>query len=267
MFIIGELINGMYSKVAVALSEKDSGYIRALARAQLEVGADALDVNCGPASRDVVSDMRWLVEILQKESPRILCLDSANLKAIEEGLKAARCKCIINSTPADKEKLEVYIPLALKYKASLIALTIDKKGVPQDKGKRLELAAQILDVASEQNFSMEELYLDPILMPINVAQGQLFDILETIREFKLLSIPSAKTVLGLSNISQGAKTRRLINRTFLTMAQSFGLDAAILDPLDENLMNSLIATELILNKNIYCDSFLEAYKKSKGTKK
>ena len=89
----------------------------------------------------------------------------------------------------------------------------------------------------------------------------LFRSLETIAEFKIISQPSPKTIIGLSNISQGARPRSLINRTFLTMAVASGLDSAILDPNDQELMDTLITTELILNKNIYCDSFLEAYRK------
>ncbi len=263
MFIIGELINGMYKKVAEALLEKDATYIRALAGAQVEVGAQALDVNCGPMSRDIVGDLRWLVENIQKEVDVPLCLDSTKIQAIEEGLKGARVKCIINSSSADKEKLDLYIPLAKKYQASLIVLTMDKKGVPGNKDRRLELAAQIIEAAYAYEFPVQDLYLDPILLPVNVAQNQLFDILESVKDFKSMTTPSVKTVVGLSNISQGSKERSLINRTFLVMAQSYGLDAAILDPLDGELMNSLITADLVLNKTIYCGSYLEAYKKSK----
>ena len=98
-------------------------------------------------------------------------------------------------------------------------------------------------------------------MPVNVAQSQQKEILEAIHEFKIISDPSPKTILGLSNVSQGSSQRSLINRTFLTMALGFGLDAAILDPLDSLLMDAAIASGLILNKNIYCDKFLEAYRK------
>lgn len=263
MFIIGELINGMYDKVGKALQAKDKSTIKTLARQQTEAGADALDVNCGPASRDAVTDMRWLVETIQEEVSTALSLDSTKPLAIEEGLKAARNKCIINSSSADIERLQVYIPMAKKYNASLIALTMDKKGVPQDKDRRLELAAQILGFAQENDFSANEILLDPIILPVNVAQNQLLGILEVIKEFKMLSTPAPKTVIGLSNISQGSTARSLINRTFLLMAQGYGLDAAILDPLDKDLMDALITAELILNKNIYCDSYIDAYRKSK----
>ncbi|MEW6171165.1 MAG: methyltetrahydrofolate--corrinoid methyltransferase, partial [Candidatus Omnitrophota bacterium] len=107
----------------------------------------------------------------------------------------------------------------------------------------------------------EDLYLDPIVLPVNVAQAQMISILESIREFKILSDPAPKTIVGLSNVSQGTCTRSLINRIFLTMAVSYGLDGAILDPKDKELVDAAITAELILNKQIYCDSYLEAYRK------
>jgi 5-methyltetrahydrofolate corrinoid/iron sulfur protein methyltransferase len=240
MFIIGELINGMYKKVAAAIQARDAAFIKALARQQVEAGADALDVNCGPASRDAVTDLRWLVEVVQEEVKVPLSLDSTKVAAIESGLKACRNKAIINSTMADAEKLEQYFGMAKTYRASLIALLMDKEGVPQDKDRRLELAAAVLEAAGRHDFNPDALYLDPILMPINVAQNQLFGILELLRDLKMISTPSPRTVIGLSNISQGSTNRSLINRTFLVMA-----------------------SEMVLNKHIYCDSFVEAYLKSK----
>ena len=97
----------------------------------------------------------------------------------------------------------------------------------------------------EHDFPVENLYLDPIVMPVNVSQAAMPDILESIREFKIISEPSPRTVIGLSNVSQGTHFRSLINRTFLVMAAAFGLDAAILDPLDTELMDALITAELI----------------------
>jgi 5-methyltetrahydrofolate corrinoid/iron sulfur protein methyltransferase len=261
MFIIGELINGMYSNIASALKAHDKKAIQTCALEQIAAGADALDLSCGPASANPLVDMPWLVEVTQEVTDKPLCLDSSKPKVIEAGLKVAKNKTIINSTTADTEKLEILIPLAKQYKSKLIAITISAKGIPQNKDQRLELAAKILDYANEKRFPVADLYLDPIVMPVNVAQGQIRDILESIHEFKMISDPSPKTIIGLSNISQGAKPRSLINRTFLTMAVASGLDSAILDPKDKELMDTLITAELLLNKNIYCASYLEAYRK------
>lgn len=261
MFIVGELINGMYANIGKAIAGRDKKAIQDCAISQVKYGADALDVNCGPASRDPVADMQWLIESIQEVTDKTICVDSSKPKVIESGLKAVKGRAILNSTTADLDKMDILVPLAKEYKAKLIGLTISAKGIPQNKDQRLELAAQIVSYCAEKEFPIEDLYLDPIAMPVNVAQSQQKEILEAIYEFKIISDPSPKTILGLSNVSQGSSQRSLINRTFLTMALGFGLDAAILDPLDSLLMDAAITSDLILNKNIYCDKFLEAYRK------
>lgn len=261
MFIIGELINGMYQDIAKVIKEKDRSIIQKCALEQIKEGADALDVNCGPASKQPIADIQWLVEAIQEVTDKPIALDSSKPAVIESGLKVVKNKVIINSTTADPEKLQIIVPLAKKYNAKLIGLTISSKGIPQNKDQRLELAAIIVASCVEQEFPIEDLYLDPIVMPVNVAQAQMRDILESIHEFKIISDPSPKTIVGLSNVSQGTCVRSLVNRTFLTMAVAFGLDAAILDPKDKDLVDASITAELILNKQIYCDSYLQAYRK------
>ncbi|MBM3246157.1 MAG: methyltetrahydrofolate--corrinoid methyltransferase [Candidatus Omnitrophica bacterium] len=261
MFIIGELINGMYQDIAKAIKEKHKAIIQKCALEQVKAGASALDVNCGPAAREPINDIQWLVQAIQEVTDKPLALDSSKPQVIESGLKVIKNKAIINSTTADPEKLQALVPLAKKYNARLIGLTISAKGIPQNKDQRLELAAAIVAHCAEEGFPIDDLYLDPIVLPVNVAQAQMKDILESIREFKIISEPSPKAIVGLSNVSQGASARSLVNRTFLVMALAYGLDGAILDPLDKDLMDAAITAELILNKHIYCDSYLEAYRK------
>jgi len=261
MFIIGELINGMYNNIGKAIKDKDKSAIQKCALEQVKAGADALDVNCGPASRKPIEDIQWLIEAIQEVTDKPLALDSSKPQVIESGLSVLKNKAIINSTTADPEKLDVLVPLAKKHNAKLIGLTISAKGIPQNKDQRLELAATIVASCTDHGFPIEDLYLDPIVMPVNVAQAQMKDILEVIREFKIISEPSPKSIVGLSNVSQGTCVRSLVNRTFLTMAIACGLDAAILDPLDKDLMDAAITAELVLNKQIYCDSYLDAYRK------
>lgn len=261
MFIIGELINGMYKNIGKAIKEKDKAVIQKCALEQIKAGADALDVNCGPASAHPVFDIQWLVETIQEVTDKPLALDSSKPQVIEAGLKIIKNKAIINSTTADPEKLAILVPLAKQYNAKLIGLTISSKGIPQNKDQRLELAAAIVAYCSEEKFPIENLYLDPIVLPVNVAQAQEKDILESIQEFRIISDPSPKTIVGLSNVSQSTNFRSLINRVFLTMSVAYGLDAAILDPLDKDLMDAAVTADLILNKQIYCDSYLDAYRK------
>ncbi len=261
MIIIGELINGMYKDVGRAIVNKEADIIQHLAADQVKAGASALDVNTGPYSKNPKDDMKWLVESIQAVTDVPLSLDSTKPDVIEEGLKLAKKRAIINSTSADEDRMAKIFELAKRYNTQVIGLAMDKSGVPNSKEKRLELAATIVAKAMEYGISADDLYLDPVVLPVNVAQNQGLEVLESIREFRLLCDPAPQTTVGLSNVSQGTKARSLINRTFLTMAVANGLTSAILDPLDKDLMDALITSELVLNKNIYCDSFLKAYRK------
>jgi 5-methyltetrahydrofolate corrinoid/iron sulfur protein methyltransferase len=261
VIVIGELINGMYKDVAKAIENRETDVIQHLALEQVKAGAKALDVNTGPYSKNPKDDMKWLVETIQKATDAQLSLDSTKADVIEEGLKLVKGRAMINSTSADNDKMERIFALAKKYNAQVIGLTMDKSGVPNSKDKRLELAAAIMAKAIECDINALDIFLDPIVLPVNVAQNQGQEVLEAIREFRQLSDPAPHAVVGLSNVSQGTKLRSLVNRTFLVMAIANGLDAAILDPLDSDLMDAMITAELVLNKHIYCDSFLEACRK------
>lgn len=262
MIVIGELINGMYKDVGKAIANREIDVIQHLAEEQVKAGATVLDVNTGPYATNPKEDMKWLVDSIRKVTDTQLCIDSTKADVIEEALKIVSGRSIINSTSADDDKMSVIFELAKKYNAQVIALTMDKSGIPNSKDKRLELAAKIVAKAMEYGINAEDLYLDPITMPVNVAQPQGNEVIESIREFRMLCDPAPNTVIGLSNISQGAKDcRSLVNRTFLVMAIANGLTAAILDPLDKELIDAMIAAEIISNKNIYCDSFLSAYRR------
>ncbi|MBI4595771.1 MAG: dihydropteroate synthase [Candidatus Tectomicrobia bacterium] len=260
--VIGERINGMFNDVKKAIQTKDKKIVQDLAIRQTECGAAFLDVNVGPASAEPAEAMAWLIETIQEVCKTPISLDSPRLSVVEAGLKVCKNKALINSTLGDPEKLDKYFPLALQHNASIIALTIDKRGIPGDVNRRVEIAATIIEYAMNYEFPIENLYIDPIVNPVKFSQPQAANVLEAIRQFKMFSDPPPHTVVGLSNLSQGTLHRELINRTFVTMAITAGLDTAILDPMDTEMMDEIISTEILLNKSIYSDSYLEATKKT-----
>lgn len=262
MLVIGERINGMYKDVGKAIQEKDKSVIQRLARDQLAAGAGALDVNTGAAAADPVPAMQWLVETIREVTSATLAIDTTKPAVMEAGLKAAGPGCIINSSTGQQDRLDALMPMAQKYEASIICLTIDEKGVPRDAAGRAEIALRLVAAAMEHGIEMSRVYIDPVVLPVNVAQAAVSEVLQSIRDIRLLSDPPPKTVVGLSNISQGARYRHLINRTFLVMAVAAGLDAAILDAMDTEMMDAMITAELLMNKNVYCDDYLKAYRAS-----
>lgn len=262
MIIIGERINGMFKKVREAIQKKDAAFIKELAANQVRAGASVLDINVGTASTDPASDMVWLVKTVQEQVSVTLSIDSARHEPLEAGLAAVKGPRILNSTTGKEADLAVLLPLAKKYGASIVGLTIDEEGVPSTVDKRVEIAAKILASATDLGIPVDHLYIDPITLPVNCAQDQPEKTFAAITQFRLLSDPPPHTCIGLSNISQRLKEHQLLNRTFLIMCMAHGLDSAIVDPLDEELMRAVITAELLMNKFIYADSFLEASRKT-----
>jgi len=269
MILIGERINGMFKDVKQAIEQKNKKVIQDLAKKQTEAGATYLDVNVGTAAADQEGTMQWLVETIQQTCTTALCLDSQKPNVITAGLKVVNAEngLILNSTPlnkkTDEEILDRYIEMAEKAgpKVSIIALTMDKNGVPQDVDTRVAIAAEIVSKAMEKGFDAQRLFIDPIVLPVKVpnAQVQPGNILAAMDQIRFLSDPAPHMTVGLSNISQGATERSLINRVFLAMAMSHGLDSAIVDVFDQELMNVVATSDMLMNKQIYSDSFLKVY--------
>jgi 5-methyltetrahydrofolate corrinoid/iron sulfur protein methyltransferase len=272
MILIGERINGMFKDVKQAIADKDKKVIQELATKQAEAGANYLDINVGTAAADQEGAMQWLVETIQSAPggyPTPLCLDTQKPNVIAAGIKVANAEngLILNSTPLnkknDEEIFDKYIEMAEKAgpKTSIITLTMDKNGVPQDTDTRVAIAAEIVSKAMEKGFDVQRLFIDPIVLPVKVpnAQVQPGNILTVMDQIRFLSEPAPHITIGLSNLSQGAMERSLINRVFLAMAMSHGLDSAIVDVLDKDLMNVVAASEMLMNKQIYSDSFLKVY--------
>lgn len=264
MIIISERINGMFKAVRNAIMEKDAAAIQRIAREQIAMGADVLDVNVGPASSDKAGAMQWLVETIQEVTDKPLCLDTPIPGVMEAALKVCDNPRIINSTNGEKEKLDALLPLAAEYDAEIIGLAMDAKGIPRDASGRTEIALQILASAMEHGIEPDRLYIDPVVLPVNAVQQQAPNTLKALNEIRILSDPPPKTVVGLSNISQGSQMRSLLNRIYLVMCVANGLDAAIVDPADRELVDAAITADLLMNKAIYADDFLKAYRASKG---
>lgn len=260
MIIIGERINGMFKDIGQAVREHNPEPLQHWAKKQQEAGATYLDVNTGPNAEDQVVAMEWMVNVVQEVSDLPLCLDSTNYDAIEAGLKLCKKPAIINSCPAERAKIERVFPMAVQYGAKIIGLTMDEKGIPKNADNRIALAMELVASADEFGLPMEDLFIDPLILPVNVAQDHAPEVLEAIKQVKILSNPAPKTVLGLSNVSQKSPDRPLINRTYLAMAMACGLDAIIADANDDALMDTAATGEILLNQSVYCDSYIKVFK-------
>jgi 5-methyltetrahydrofolate corrinoid/iron sulfur protein methyltransferase len=243
MYKIGENIHIISPAVKRAVMERDGGFLVDLASKQKSAGADALDLNIGPQKKHGPEIMEWLVECMQEAVPNMtLCFDTTNLAAIEAGLRKAGSNAIINSTSAEQERLDTLPPLAAEYDAKLIALCMEKSGIPVSADARIEIAMEkLIPCAQEMGIPMQHLFIDPLILTVSGCQEYVPEAIEVIRMLKMVADPAPMTVVGLSNVSNQVphEMRPLINQVYIVMLLAAGLDAAIMDPLDNELMQVL----------------------------
>jgi 5-methyltetrahydrofolate--homocysteine methyltransferase len=165
---------------------------------------------------------------------------------------------MVNSISLEKPRLEGILPLVLEYGCSVVALTMDEKGIPDSSADRVALAERFLEIAEKTNLNLEDVYFDPLVLPLAVNNRNALTFFESLAEIKQRL--KARTISGLSNVSHSLPKRRLINRYFLAICMSLGMDAAILDPLDRKLMTAVVTTNLLLNKDFMCQGYLKAYR-------
>lgn len=238
MQIIGENIHIISPRVKEAFEQQDIKFFQDLAVKQVEAGANALDLNIGPQKKAGHEIMPWLVKGVQAVVDVPLALDTTNLAAVEEGLKVARNQCIINSTSAEEERLELVPPLAKQYQAKLIALTMGKAGIPVSAEERVNIALEkLIPRAIELDMPMADLLIDPLVLTVSGCQEYCPECVEAVRILKMAGDPPPMLHVGLSNVSNRvpAEMRPLLNRTYAVMLLAAGVDYAIANPLDEQL--------------------------------
>jgi 5-methyltetrahydrofolate corrinoid/iron sulfur protein methyltransferase len=237
MLIIGENIHIIAPRVKQAIQERDAKTLQAMALEQWEAGARVIDVNIGPQKRLGTEIMPWVVKAVQEVIPDVMIsLDTTNLAAIEAGLQVVKRPAFINSTSAEEERLSTLPPIAARYGASLIALTMTKAGIPVSAEERVKIALEtLMPRMMEAGMPVENIYLDPLVLTVAGSQQYVPECVEAVRFLKFAADPPPMTVVGLSNVSNSVpkENRSLINRTYLAMLMAVGLDAAIADPLDQ----------------------------------
>jgi 5-methyltetrahydrofolate corrinoid/iron sulfur protein methyltransferase len=238
MQIIGENIHIISPRVKEAMAQQDLRFFQDLAVRQVEGGANVLDLNIGPQKKAGVEIMTWLVKGIQEVVDVPLSLDTTNLAAIEAGLKVAKTRCIVNSASAEEERLEAVPPLAKKYNAKLIALTMGKGSIPVSAEERVNIALEkLIPRAMELDIAMEDLLIDPLVLTVSGCQEYCPECVEAVRILKVAGDPPPMTNVGLTNVSNQVpyNMRPLINRTYWVMLMAAGVDYAIANPLDEQL--------------------------------
>ena len=262
MLIVGELINASRKAIAGFIEAEDEAAIGAVAKKQLEAGAAYLDVNAGVFVDDEARYLRWLVESVQSAVEAPCCIDSPDPKAIEAALSVHKGAAMINSISLEKERYDKLLPVVAGTDLKVVALCMSDEGMPETAVQRLRIADKLINGLVSAKVSAENIYVDPLVQPVatNTAFGKEFlDAVLRIRsEFK-----GVHTMCGLSNISFGLPERKLLNRTFMVMAVTSGLDGAIIDPLDKKMMADILTAETLIGRDDFCMNYLNAYRGKK----
>ena len=260
MIFIGERVNAGFKDIKNAIQEKDGNAIREWAKKQTDAKATYIDVNLGTASNKP-EDLCWMIEQVQAAVDTPISIDNNRPAMLKEAIPVCNKPPLINSTTADEARMEELFPLVAEHNASIIGLAMDESGSPKTADKRVELAGTIMAKAMEYGIESDQIFLDPIVMPLKFMQEQCKEILNAASQFQMFSDPPPHIVCGLSNISNGTTHKRLINRIFAAMLVANGLDAVICDVTDTELVDAILTAELAMNKGIYADSYIEAFKK------
>jgi 5-methyltetrahydrofolate--homocysteine methyltransferase len=256
--IIGERINPTGKKAYSAeLREGKTAYIRREAQQQTDAGASLLDVNCGAPGADEPLALERAVHAISGVVGTPLVLDSSDPVALERGLKAADGKVLINSVNGEEKSLTTILPLAKKYGAAVIALTLDGQGIPKTAAGRLAIAERIITRAEAVGIPRCDIVVDCLALTVSAEQDQAIETLQAIRT--LAQEQGMATVLGVSNISFGLPRRPLMSATFFAMALQAGLSAAIINPKDQPMMDAFRAAMVLLGKDLRAERYIGAY--------
>jgi cobalamin-dependent methionine synthase I len=259
MIVIGEKINGTRKTIADAIRNRDSALIKELAWRQTDAGAHYLDINAGTHPDREPQDMQWLIETVQAVVDLPLCLDSANPKALEAGLRQVKRTAMINSLSGERDRIENVLPMACEHRTHLIVLALDDTGIPETTEKRIDIIARLIQMCRKGGLPDEYLYIDPLVTTIatDIQSGQIaFETMRCIRR----DFPQVNITCGLSNISFGQPSRSIINQAFAAIAISCGLNSAIMDPEDMALRNIRYAAELVLGIDPHCKNYNKAHR-------
>jgi 5-methyltetrahydrofolate--homocysteine methyltransferase len=261
MFIIGELINCTRKRVGAAAQNRDVEFIKEVARNQANAGADMLDVNGGLPGQEAEC-LTWLVSVVQEAVDVPLCLDSADPEALRRALPLCRKRPIINSITDEPARQEVLLPLLKEYHPKVIALCMSSAGPPTGVEDRFATACRLVDRLTSEGVPLDDMYVDLCVLPVSTGPEHGKAFLEALGQITG-RYPGVHASAGVSNVSFGLPLRKLLNQVFLMLLMARGLDTAIVDPCDRQLMMNIQAAEALLGRDEYCVNFLRAFREGK----
>ena len=253
--VIGERINPTGRKaLAAEMAAGNFDTVVADAVAQVEAGAQMLDVNAGIPLADEPAILAHTVELVQSITDVPLSIDSSIVEALEAGLAVYRGKALVNSVTGEDEQMERVLPLVAKHGAAVVAITNDETGISEDPDVRFEVARKIVSRAQDHGIPRDDVVVDPLVMPIGAmgtAGRQVFRLLRRLQDELRVN-----TTCGASNVSFGLPNRTGLNAAFLPMAIASGLTSAITSPLHGEMLQAVKAADVMMGNDPHCAAWI-----------
>ncbi len=254
--MIGERINPTGRKLfSKELKERNYWRVKKEALAQVEAGAQMLDVNVGVPLADEPAIMGEVIPLIQSITDVPLCIDSSIIEALEAGLSVYKGRALVNSTTAEEEVMERVLPLVKKYDACVVAISNDDTGISEDPDVRFEVAKRIVNRASDYGIKPDAIVVDPLVMPIGAVGSAGTDVFKLLGRLK--NELKVNTTCGASNVSFGLPNRHAINNAFLPMLAAAGMTSAIVNPLHEGLVQSVRAGDVLNGNDTNCKNWIK----------
>lgn len=255
--IIGERINPTgRKKLAAEMAEGNYERVIADAIAQVNAGAHMLDVNTGIPMADEPTLMKHVIELVQSITDVPLSIDSSIVEALASGLEAYQGKALVNSVTGEEDRLESVLPLVKKYNAAVIGISNDETGISDDPEVRFAVAKKIMERALDHGIPKDDVLIDPLVMPVGAMQNAgrtVFQIIRRVRQEL-----NCNTVCGASNVSFGLPNRPILNAAFVPMLIASGMTAAITNPLENEILNAIIAADVLMGNDENCINWIQA---------
>ena len=262
--LIGERINPTGRRIFQ--EQLRAGDLSAIERdvvAQVEGGADVLDVNMGVPMTDEPELLAKAIQLVQTLTDKPVCIDSSVVEALEAGLAVYQGRALVNSITAEDDRMALILPLVKKYDAAIIALPNDAEEIPMEADRRLELVQHIVEVATgEYGIAKQDIVIDPLAMPIGADTSMVTTTLETMRRIR--DGYGLNMTCGASNVSFGMPDRHTIGAAFLPMAMTAGLTSAIMDARSPQIVDAVKAADLLMNHDEWGTSWIASHRKKQA---
>ncbi len=260
MIIIGEKINGSIPAVADAIARRDAAFLQQRAAAQTEAGATFIDCCASVPETDEVETLRWMIDCIQDVTDLPISIDSPSADVLAQVYPFCKRPGLFNSVSGEADKMDKIFPIMAEHPGwEVIALLSGNAGIPKNAADRLKVFEEIMAKAKSYGIAPERIHIDPLVEMLCTSENGIetnTEVISTIRK----QYPTIHITAAVSNISFNLPVRKMINLGFTVLAMNAGLDSAILDPTNRDMMGIIYATEALLGLDEFCMEYIGAYR-------